>query len=364
MGQALILGASGLVGTAAANSFLNAGWRVLAASRRAPALIDAPAADRLTHVPLDLTDAAQCRALVDAHPDITHVVYAAVFELPGLIAGWTDPVQIETNGRMLSNILDPLLTGGRIEHVTLLQGTKAYGAAVQPMRVPGRERHARVDHPNFYWLQEDYLRTQRDLAFTILRPQLIVGPNHGVVMNLPPVIGAYAALRHHEGRPFSFPGGADWVWEAVDARLVGDACLWAATSSVAAGETYNLTNGEVFLWRDLWPALADALGMPTGPDEPQSLVTFFAERGSLWHELVSRHRLAAPSLDALLGESQFYADMCFAYGARTAPPPALVSTVKIKQAGFTDTYDTEASFCHWLEDLQRRRILPPRISAR
>ena len=58
------------------------------------------------------------------------------------------------------------------------------------------------------------------------RPQLIVGPNHGVVMNLPPIVGVYAAMRKKEGLPLSFPGGADWVWEAVDVRLVGDACLW------------------------------------------------------------------------------------------------------------------------------------------
>ena len=42
-------------------------------------------------------------------------------------------------------------------------------------------------------------------------------------------------------------------------RLVGDACLWAATTE-KAGETYNLTNGEVFSWRDMWPAIAETLG--------------------------------------------------------------------------------------------------------
>ena len=77
-------------------------------------------------------------------------------------------------------------------------------------------------HPNFYWLQEDYITAkskQSDFDYTILRPQLIVGPNHGVVMNLPPVIGVFAAMLKHEGRKLSYPGGADWVWEAVDVRL-------------------------------------------------------------------------------------------------------------------------------------------------
>ena len=172
------------------------------------------------------------------------------------------------------------------------------------MRVPAREDHPRVEHPNFYWLQEDRLKAAHEasgLQFTILRPQLIVGPNQGVVMNLPPVIGAYAALRRAEGQPFSFPGGADWVWEAVDVRLVADACVWAAGHPNAVNQTFNLTNGEVFLWRDLWPALADVLDIDTGPDEPLDLATYFSDRIDAWQSLAATHGLIEPNLMRLLG---------------------------------------------------------------
>jgi hypothetical protein len=37
---------------------------------------------------------------------------------------------------------------------------------------------------------------RQDYTITILRPQMIVGPNHGIVMNLPPVVGFDAVLRH------------------------------------------------------------------------------------------------------------------------------------------------------------------------
>ena len=47
--------------------------------------------------------------------------------------------------------------------------------------------------------------------------------------------------------------------------------------------------------------------------------------------------------------------------AHAPPPPAFVSTVKIKQAGFTQAYDTEACVKHWLEVLMERRIIPPRM---
>ena len=356
-GTVLVVGASGLVGTAAVNSFLASGWQVIAASRRKPELVAA----EVKHISLDLQDAEACRTAANQLTSVTHIVYTAVYELPGLMSGWSDPGQIATNGQMLENLLEPLTEVANLQHVTILQGTKAYGAAVQAARVPARESQPRVVHPNFYWLHEDYIVAKSAIAgfsYTILRPQLIVGPNHGVVMNLPPVVGAYAALRRHEGLPLTYPGGADWVWEAVDVRLVGDACVWAANNEVAAGETYNLTNGEVFMWRDMWPALAETLGMQTAPDEPISLVEYFSSRTEMWDEVVQHHGLQPISLVDLLGESHHYADMCFAYGATEPPAPTFVSTVKIKQAGFTDTYNSEASFCHWLTDLQTRRIIP------
>jgi hypothetical protein len=35
-----------------------------------------------------------------------------------------------------------------------------------------------------------------------------------------------------------------------------------------------------------------------------------------------------------------------------------VSTVKLRQAGFTDVYDTEETFRHWLRALIDRRVIP------
>ena len=359
MKTVLVFGASGLVGTAAANSFSKAGWHVITCSRSRPSLLTRKSHE---HLFLDITDKGRClEVLTSLDGDVSHVVYAAVQELPGLIPGWSDPEQIALNGKMLENVIAPLLSKNSLEHVTLLQGTKAYGGSVAPIRVPARESQARVDHPNFYWLHEDYLKrisAEYGFSWTVFRPQLIVGPNHGVVMNLPPIVGVYAAMRKKEGLPFSFPGGADWVWEAVDVRLVGDACLWAAETDSANGEIFNLTNGEVFSWRDMWPALAETLSVEMGPEESLSLANYLPERASMWAAIVREHGLAEQSLDQVLGESHHYADLCFGYGLPTSPPPTFLSTIKIKQAGFTQTYDSEASFCYWLRDLQKRKVIP------
>ena len=85
---------------------------------------------------------------------------------------------------------------------------------------------------------------------------------------------------------------------------------------------------------------------------------YFSDRIDTWQSLAVTHRLIEPNLMRLLGESHHYANLCFAYGAVASPPPVLVSSVKIKQAGFTETHNTEVSFCHWLSVLRDRRFIP------
>lgn len=366
----LIAGASGLVGAAAVDAFLDAGWNVVALSRRKPEVFsDRP----FTHMAVDLLDRTACEAAVErlqaashvashvSSHGITHVVYAAVHELPGLVSGWQDPQQMQTNLQMLRNLLEPLQQTTHLEHVTLLQGTKAYGVHLHAIPIPARERYPRDDHPNFYWLQEDWIRQQSErqgFGWTILRPTVVLGPNVGVVMNILPVVGIYAALCREKGLPFGYPGHIPYAREAVDARLIGRAAEWAARTPAAWGEHFNLTNGEVFSWRDVWPVMADSLGVKPGPDLPVSMAKHLPESAALWDRIVQRHGLRPLTMAQLLGESHHYADFSFGYGLKELPPPAFVSTVKIKQAGFTETVDTEVAVRHWLKVLMDRRILP------
>jgi len=49
---------------------------------------------------------------------VSHLVYTAVFEKPGLIAGWTDDDQMQPNLAMLRNLLEPLAGDEALEQVT------------------------------------------------------------------------------------------------------------------------------------------------------------------------------------------------------------------------------------------------------
>jgi len=359
---ALILGASGVVGNAALHKFLDMGWDVVAASRRKPYVrSDRP----FQHLALDLTDPVACDAAAGELRDITHVVYAALYEQPGLIAGWNDPEQMATNDAMLRNLMGALeLAQAPVQHVSALQGTKAYGVHLQAMRLPAKERQARVEHPNFYWLQEDFLRERAEangFGVTIWRPQFVFGGPVAAAMNLVPVIGAYSAIRRFEGLPFSFPGGASYVAEAADSRLIASAMEWAANSPATWNETYNITNGDCFEWRDMWPALAGHLGVELGPDEPLQLAPWFETKQDIWNEVTRVNGLEPVPLLQYLGESRYYGDFAFAYGSDGRNnAPALVSTVKLRQAGFGEVYDTEDAFAFWFDDLRSRRLLPGR----
>jgi hypothetical protein len=180
-------------------------------------------------------------------------------------------------------------------------------------------------------------------------------------MNLVPAIGVYAAVRRARGLPLSFPGGAARVSEAVDADLLARAIEWAADAERARGETFNVTNGDVFAWRDVWPAIADALGIEVGRDEPQRLADVMPRAEATWAEVVRRHGLRAPaSLDAMVGDAFVYADLLFGYGVESVSLPVLVSTIKIRQAGFSECLDTEQMFRRAFARLQELALLPPR----
>ena len=356
----LIAGATGLVGYAAMKRFAREpACDVIAVSRRRP---DDTYGARF--VAADLTDARQCGAVFAAMPEVTHVVFAALYERPGLVSGWREAEQIAVNDAMLRNLLTPLeAAASNLRHVTLLQGTKAYGVHVRPLKLPAREdRDEARDIPNFYWNQEDFLRARqagKPWSFSILRPVLIVGESTGSAMNVIPAIGAYAALLKADGRTdLPFPGGVERVAQAIDADVLANVIAWCGDRPNAGNQTFNVTNGDAFTWPNVWPAIARSLGMEPGAHVPQSLVETIAPRRDDWARLAVEHGLAQPDLDAFVGLSFQYADYTMGYGRTTSGPPAIVSTIKLQQAGFHEVMDTEVMFARWFRVFQGKRLLP------
>ena len=356
--RVLVTGASGLLGVAAIEKFLAAGWEVMGVSRRKPEL---PCGRNIDFLSVDLRDREKSRAAFEPLTDVTHIAYTALHEKPELVAGWSSKDQIETNNAMLRNVVEPIVRGAsNFQHISILQGTKVYGVHLHPIPIPARERDARKDHPNFFFDQEAYvgdMGANHGFSYTALRPQLVTGPTPGA-LNVLPAIGAYAAIRREKGEPFGFPGGPSFVWEAADADLVADVMVWAAQSPQAANEAFNITNGDVFEWRNVWPGIAETLGAEAGPDTPTSVAAYLVENADVWNKIVAKHDLRSRDLRELVGHGDQHADFAFAYGAPVGPR-AFVSTIKLRQAGFAKTVDTEVSFRNALQSLIDRKLLPP-----
>lgn len=337
----LVVGASGLVGTAAVERLLADGADVIAVSRRAPELAgrgnQGPAATarppwRSRARPFE-HDArptrparrVMCAAAAAGWGHVTHVVYAAVHELPGLVGGWVDPVQMLTNLAMLCSCRTAVASAVRC-------ATLACGGD-QGLR------RARAPHPHpgpRGWREPRITSTGCTRTTSASRP---VGHRLDV-HDLAP-----AADRRPEPRGRDQPGPRSsactrgdvprrgtpvrlprWGVVGVGSRSRAIARLyalaWAASTPAVARllSMFNITNGEVFEWRDMWPAIADVVGVETGPDEP--LVMFDLPPGEVRPVGPHRGRARPPPHRApdLLGESHFYAHVCFVYGVTASPP--------------------------------------------
>lgn len=358
--QIVVAGASGFVGHAAARQLAGSGWDVIGLSRTRPHT----AIDGVSFLQVDLRDASSCRSMASQLSGATHLVYAAVNETPGdLVASWSDPKHAERNGSMFENLLDAMLDHAPgLEQVTMIHGTKAYGPHVPGwhLEVPLRESLPRPPIDDFYFRQEDHVRARATdrLRWTVFRCPTIAGGGPGSNLNGFLAIGVFASLRRAEGLDLPFPGSRDnrGTMEMVDVELLGRAIDWAATAEAARDRIFNIANGDVYAWPDLWPRLADALGLAPGGYEPISLRAYIGARASLWRDLVRRHDLAASAdVMAFLGESGALADFMLGNCDRSV----LTSTIRLRQAGFTACMDSADRLRQWIGRWQDERLLPP-----
>ena len=347
-GSVLVTGAGGVIGAHAADEYARRpGWRVRGVSRRTPRK------PGWEHLAVDLGDPRAARdGLADAG-DVTHLVFGAYAERP------TAAELSEVNVGLLRHTLDGLAAAGApLEHVTLYQGGKAYGAHMGFFNTPAKESDPRIVQPNFYYDQEDLLRevaAERGFRLTVLRPEGVIGYATGNPMNLLMVLAVYASICKALGQPLRFPGSLaayDALYQVTDAELLARATVWAGREPRADGEIYNVTNGDQVRWRHVFPALAEHFGMPLADPQPISLVEHMADKGALWQRLVERHGLVDVAWEDLVGWA--FGDFILHSGFDNVS-----STIRVRQAGFGDCYDTQDRLLELVDRLAARRAIPP-----
>lgn len=342
---ALVVGARGVIGgTLAEHLATLPGWEVLGLSRRGGP--DGP----VRHLRADLFDPAGLRSVLAGHPGITHVFYAAYQDRP------TFSELVAPNVTMLRTVLDALPPG--VEHVGLMQGYKVYGAHLGPFATPARESDPPHMPPEFNVDQQDLLQARAATAgwtWSAIRPSVVAGFGLGNPMNIVTVLAVYAAISAELGIPLRFPGrpGAyDTLLELTDARLLAEATVWAATDPRAAGQAFNIANGDLFRWNRLWPVLAGAFGLDVAPPLPMALTDVMADKEPVWDAMVARHGLApTPYADV---SSWAFGDFVFGWDH-----DMFADTSKARRHGFHSYVETESMLLGQIEDLRGRRIIPP-----
>jgi nucleoside-diphosphate-sugar epimerase len=349
---ALVVGASGIVGSAAAALLVEQGWTVHGLARR-------PVEQQgVLPVAADLQDqAATTAALRGISPD-------AVF-----ITTWlrqdSEAENIRVNSAMVRYLLEGIRPGGGARHVALVTGLKhylgpfeAYGKGALP-QTPFREEQGRLDIDNFYYAQEDELfeAARRDgFSWSVHRPHTVIGKAVGNAMNMGTTLAVYATLCRETGRPFRFPGStAQWngLTDMTDAGLLAKHLLWAATNPEARNEAFNVVNGDVFRWNWLWGRIADWFGIEPAPFDGtvQPLEEQMAGDADLWRRIAERDGLAESDLGRLASPWHTDADL-------GRPIEVVTDMSKSRRLGFTEYQPTDDAFFDLFTRLKADRLIP------
>jgi nucleoside-diphosphate-sugar epimerase len=346
---ALVIGPTGATGGPIAAALARrSGWHVYGMSRTAP-----PAAAPFKHIVADLTDPASCRRALATIEPVTHAFFAA--RAPFREGGVED---VEGNVAMLAATLDALAAHSlTLEHVHLLEGTKWYGMHLGPYPTPSREDDVRHLPPNFYYDQQDLLSAraaQARWSWSASRPSYICdfAPNRS--RNLITVLGTYAAICRELNEPLDFPGSAagySVLSELSDATYLAEAIIFIATHETGKNAAFNVTNGDSFRWRQVWPLLAQWFGIPCGVPRQIKLARWMADKGPVWDRIVAQHGLQRRSLESLA--SWEFADFVF-----EKEWDLLTDTGRLRRAGFNACVDTIAMIRDQLDSYRDARLLP------
>lgn len=345
---AVVVGATGIIGSAIVAKLSDVGgWRTIAVSQSGKTVSGADEA-----IGVDLLDSADARLKMAAVSEATHLFFAAYAPRPD----WLEEVQ--PNLALLVNAIEGLESGGApLQQVILITGAKYYGVHVGVSTAPALETEPRHIGPNFYYAQEDYLRSRAESStwqWTNLISTHLTGFAVGNAMNLALSIAVYASIVREAGLRLDFPGSAaafEAMTQIVDAEQVAAAALWAAETPQASGEIFNISNGDPTRWSQLWSVFAADFGVPLGGARPLPLADFMAEYGSLWKAMATKYNLVHADLSTLVNWQ--FLEFMFAIDF-----DIVLALGKIRRAGFTSHPDTAESFKQRFQQYRQERIIP------
>ncbi|WGF88271.1 SDR family oxidoreductase [Marinivivus vitaminiproducens] len=351
---ALVVGASGIIGSALAEELIAGGWTTFGLSRRPPRDVDG-----LQPVAADLLDRGTLSEALDGLAP-THV----------FITTWmrhaTEDENIRVNGAMVRNLLDALAPARSVRHVALVTGLKhylgpfdAYASGAALPETPFREEQPRLDVANFYYAQEDevFAAAARDgFSWSVHRPHTVIGKAVGNAMNMGTTLAVYGSICKATGRPFRWPGSeAQWLGlsDMSDAAVVAKHLIWAASHEPARNRAFNVVNGDLFRWRWLWPRLAAWFGTEAAGFDGtvRPLEEQMAQDRPTWRDIADRHDLRERDLGRLA--SAWHTDLDLG-----RPIEVMTDMSRSRDLGFGVYRRTDQAFFDLFARLRADRLIP------
>lgn len=351
---ALIAGVSGITGSNLAKELISEGWTVYGLARN-------------PHI--DLDGLIPVKADLLNKEDLT-VALAGIKPTNVFITTWmrrdTEVENIQVNSTMVRNILEVLSVNKSVQHVALVTGLKHYLGpfedyvkdGFQPI-TPLREEHPRLASDNFYYAQEDEVfaaATRDGFTWSVHRPHTVIGLAVGNLMNMGTTLAVYASICKQMGRPFIWPGSAaQWngLSDVTDATVLAKHLIWAAETSAAKNQAFNVVSGDVFRWNWLWKEIADWFGIEAqGFDETiRPLEKEMAGMDAIWAEISNKYQLTEGNLSRLV--SPWHTDLDLG-----RPIEVVTDMSKSRKLGFTTYQSTKDSFISLFEQLRKKRLIP------
>mgnify|MGYP000870729459 CR=1 FL=1 len=342
---ALVAGASGIVGRQLVKTLLHSGWEVIGLSRRA-----SPHPEGIPVISVDLLDAQDSVQTLPSLSNVTHIFYSAWINA----ANWTD--MVEPNIAMLRNLVSQIEKVAPLQTVSLMQGYKVYGAHLGPFKTPARESDPGVPGAEFNaaqlaWLSE--FQRGKTWNWNAIRPGVVGSAVPGNTMNLALSIALYASLCKAQNLPLRFPG-SERAWHSIvdhtDAVLLADATQWAAASPMAENQAFNVNNGDIWRWSELWPRIARWFELECAPPVRLSFHQLFQDYRATWRELAGQRLVEADILQLSDGS---FADFVFGWDYDMFGDGS-----KLRRAGFTRMQATDDMFFSLFAQMRAARIIP------
>ena len=282
----------------------------------------------------------------------------------------------KANSALFENFLKALLkVAPGLENVTLQTGGKHYNVHLGPVPSPAREeeprRTASID--NFYFPQEDALiaaQKGQQWTWNVIRPEAIIGhtlkPNG---MNSALTFALFFIVSKELGDEAKMPTNQIY-WagydDVSDARLIADLSIFVSTNPRCGNEAFNVTNGDYFTWKYMWPRLAAYFGAKSTSDQeftkpaptigqPQldfSLAEWAKDKQEVWDRICDR--AGKPEAKATWDAGTWaYQDWVFQRSWS-----ATLSINKARRFGWTGHIDSYKSFTDAFQSFEGIGLIP------